>query len=316
MKVILVTADPTISPIQISRLSELVSSTVKVLNRNKINSQATITLLKDIDILVGGSSGFGYLNNDILEKLPNLKMISILGVGTDWIDLKSAKRLNIVISNAKGANAESVAEHIWGIILGLSKKIVEADRNVSLKGEYKFINYLGNEVYGKTLGIIGLGEIGKRVARIAKGFNMQIIGSNKGKEKVDGVELVDLVEIYKKSDIIAICVPLTNETKGMVSNSEIKIMKKGVLITSTSREDIVDQSAVIEGLKSGNIGGYGFDADIMRKIKKNSEFHKFPNVIITPHTAFYTKEADSKTYDVCIDNVEAYLKGKPINVVN
>lgn len=315
MNILLVTGDPTISRLQFERLKKLSQGKVRMLNRRKLNTKETIKELKDIDILLAGPSGFDIFDKKIFENLPKLKMVSILAAGTDWIDLQEAKKRNIVVSNAKGANAESVAEHNWGMILSLTKRICEADRNIRLNDESKFINYLGIEVFGKTLGVIGLGEIGKRVVRIAKGFNMDIVGVNKTKKLVKGVKLVSPNYLYKNSDIIVVCVSRSGETINMISNKEIGQMKKGVIIVSSSREDTLDKNAIIKGLESGKIAGYGFDVDILTKVERNNKLLNHPNVIFTPHTAFYTKEADSRIYDVCIDNVEAFLKGKPINTV-
>lgn len=270
----------------------------------------------DCEILVVSPSGFERLTKEHMQGLPLLKYVSTTSVGTDWVDLEAAKELKITVSNQQGVNAESVAEHCFGMILDLSKRITEADRGIREKGEYTQYPYLGNEIYKKTLGIIGLGEIGKRVARIANGFSMNVIGINKNGKKVKGVELVSLEKLLKESEIIAVTVPLTQKTEGFLSEKQFKLMKRGVIIVSISREKVIDKKAVLKAVNSGKIFGFGFDAEIMVPIKKSDPYLKNDRIVITPHTASYTVEADKAYIYYTIENVKAILAGKPIRVVN
>ncbi|MBU0569934.1 hypothetical protein KKB40_04095, partial [Patescibacteria group bacterium] len=281
-----------------------------------LSSSEVIKKVSDAEILIAGSSGINRIDKELLVGLTKLKFVSLLTIGTNWIDLEHAKKKGIVVSNAKGGTAESVAEHIWGMILGLSKRINEFERDVKDKGAYKFTDYKGMEVYGKTIGIIGLGDIGIKVARIARAFQMKVIGINKSGRKIAGVYLVSLDELLRKSDVIAVCIPLVEETKNMISKAEIKKMKDGVVLVNCAREEIVDKRIVLQGIKSGKIFGYGVETEIMKPVSNNDPYLKFSNVIVTPHNAFNTKEGELRVNDLMIENIKTYLKGKPINVVN
>lgn len=282
----------------------------------KFKSSEIVNKYPNIEILIFAPSGMVGVDKELLDGLKKLKFISTLTVGTDLIDKKYAREKGILVSNAKGSNSQSVAEHVWGMILSLSKKITEADRDVRQKQQNSFSSYSGTEMQGKTIGIIGLGESGKRVARIAKGFNMTVIGMNKSGKQVKGAKLVTQNTLIKQSDVIAVCVPLDSSTKKMLSDKEFNMMKNGVILVNCAREGIVDQKAVEKALASKNLAGYGLDLEIMRKIDKNDPLLSFSNVILTPHIAFYTKESDSKTDNVCLDNIEAFLNEKPTNLVN
>jgi phosphoglycerate dehydrogenase-like enzyme len=269
----------------------------------------------DGEILVASPSAFKILTKEHLEQMPKLKLITTTSVGTEWIDVKAATDKNIIVSNEKGVNSESVAEHCFGMILDLSKLITEADRNIREGGDQKK-EYLGFEIYGKTLGIIGLGDIGTRVARIAHGFDMRVIGVNKNKKEVSGVDLVEQDILLKESDIIVVAVPLTNETDNLLSSKEFSFMKKGVILVSISREKVVNKEAVLEALNKGDLAGFGFDAEIAVPIAKDDPWFKSEHVIITPHSASVTKESHQRYATMTAENINAFLKGEPIRVVN
>ncbi len=314
MKIYLLESHPILSKDQKRKLEKF--GELKVLNVEKLDSSEAVRLIKDADILIAGTSAIKKIDIKLLEGLHDLKFISLLTIGTNWVDLTSAKKLNIVVSNAKGGSAESVAEHIWGMILGLSKRINEFDRDARSRGAYKFTGYSGKEVYGKTLGIIGLGDIGSKVARIATCFNMEVLGVNKSNRKIQGVEMVSLDGLLKRSDIICVCVPLNEETQNMISFYEIAKMKYGAILVNCAREEIVNKNAVLKGIRSKRIFGYGVETEIMKPISKNDPYFKYPNIIVTPHNAFNTEDADERINNMMIDNIEAFLKGNPINVVN
>jgi phosphoglycerate dehydrogenase-like enzyme len=287
-----------------------------ILDTNKISSQEAFSQISDADILLTAPSGFSEITSNMLKKMNKLKFISLLTVGYDWIDVKAAREIGIDISNARESNSEAVAEHIWGMILSLSKKIAEFDRDFRIKGETDVFKYEGFEVYGKTIGIIGLGDIGKRVARIARGFEMNIIGINKSKRRVPGVKLTTMTNLLKNSDIIAVSVPLTKDTTNMISSKQIGLMKKGVILVNCARENIVNKNAVISGIKKGVVFGYGVESELFKQLPKNDPYFQFSEIIINPHNAWNTCEAAQKEFDITISNIKAFLRGKPQNLVN
>lgn len=281
----------------------------------KISPQELAEKALDCEILVASPSGFDRLSKEHVDGLPKLKFISTVSVGTDWVDLAAAKERGIVVSNEKGVNAESVAEHCFGLLLDIAKRITESDWGIREKGITNPSPYLGRELYGKTLGIIGTGDIGQRVARMATGFAMKVIGVNKSQQKVSGIELVDFETLLKESDIIVVTAPLTAETENLLSEKEFAMMKSGVIIVSTSREKIINKNAVVAAVQSGKVCGYGFDAEIMVPIEKDDPYLSSSRIVITPHTASMTEEADRGYSDMTIENINAFLRGKPVREV-
>ena len=263
MKICCITSNPQIEYIKadLEKLGEL-----SVHNKQKLSPDEVVKLAKDSEILIAGSSGIRLISRELIEQLPKLKLIALLTIGIDWVDVDFAKQVGIVVCNIKGASSESVAEHAWGMVLDLAKRITEFDRDARIKGAFRFFDYKGVEVYGKTLGVIGLGDIGKKVVRISMGFNMKVLGLNKRKKPIEGVLLVSFDELLKESDVIVICAPLTRETDNIISKKEIEKMKDGVILINTSREEIVNKKAVLKGLESGKIFGYGVETTIMTPI--------------------------------------------------
>lgn len=313
MKIFLVTADPSLAVSQKKELESI--GDLVVIKGQKLSNSEVIKKASDVEILIPAPSGIERVSRNILNNLKHLKFIALRTVGSAWIDLEAAKNLGIPVSNIKGANSESVAEHTWGMILGLAKRINEFDRDVRNKGAYKFSDYQGKEVYGKTLGVIGLGDIGKKVVRIAKGFNMKVLGVRKTDKPVSGVKLVSLETLVKSSDVITVCVPLTPETKNLISAEEISRMKQGVILVNTAREGIVNKKAIVKAVKKRKVFGYGIETKIMQPLPPKDKYLSSPHIIVTPHNAFYTEDAEDKSYDLVIENIKAYLKGRPQNLV-
>ncbi len=311
MKIVSLVSKMEWSSDQKSRLKKL--GTFIEHNCKKISTHKAVELISDAEILIVGTSGVESIDSFVLENCSKLKFITVLGVGTDFVDLIKARELGIIVSNLQGANSESVAEHIWGMILGLSKKIVESHIGTK-EGKYEFFHYFGKELQGKTLGIIGFGAIGSKVARIAKGFDMKVIALNRSPIVAEGITFVSLNHILKDSDVIVITVPLNPETDKLIGDSEFTQMKEGVILISSSREAIIDKDAVLKSLESQKLFGYGYELEI--NSPSDTRFYKYANVIITPHNAFYTAESELKSNDMAVDNVEQFTQGTPKNVVN
>lgn len=288
---------------------------VSIIIAPKITPEELAQKTGDCEILVASPSGFESVSKEHMENLPKLKFITTTSVGTDWVDIKAAKERGVIVSNQKGVNAEAVAEHCFGFILDLAKRITEADRNIREKGEYRSAPYMGTELLGKTLGIIGTGDIGQRVARIASGFSMKILGVNKSGKVVDGIEIVNLETLLKESDFIVVTIPLAQDTENLLSKKEFELVKPGVILISISREKIINKEAVLNALDLGKVSGYGFDADIAAPIGNDDPYLKNKRIVITPHSASMTKEADKGYIDMTVENVNAFLNGQPIRVV-
>lgn len=314
MNIYIITANPKINKEQTKRLNRI--GTLIKIDAKKLSSEIVLKEASDADIIIAGASGFKKFSGKLFKKLKSLKFLSLLTVGTAWVDLDSAKEFGVPVSNAKGANSESVAEHIWGMILALSKKIYEFNRDARNKGAFSFIDYQGKEVFGKTLGIIGTGEIGSKVARIASGFDIEVLGINKSGNSVKGIELVDLETLLRKSDIVSVSVPLNKETKNLLNEVELNQMKQDAILVNCAREEIVNKKAVLSAIESGKLFGYGVETAIMEPIPEDDLYFKYKNVIATPHNAFFTEDSDRKCFDLAIENIEKFLDGKPQNIVN
>jgi len=293
---------------RLTKLGEFVEYSAK-----KANSDQVAEMIGDADILIVGSSGVQTVDQNVFEKCKNLKFITVLGVGADFVDLASALKRGIRVSNLRGANSESVAEHIWGLILSLSKKVTESHIGTKA-GKYEFLHYFGKELFRKTIGIIGYGEIGSKVARIAKGFDMKILVVTRTHKENQEVEFVTMDRILKESDVIVVTVPLTTETTDLISIDEFGMMKTGVILVSTSREAVINKEALLKTLQDGKLFGFGMELDI--NMPADPAYYEFSNVVITPHNAFFTKESEDKSNDLAVENVEKFIEGKMQNLVN
>ncbi len=296
-------------------LSESGQKDITAVIGTTLSAKEVIEKAKNAEILIAGAAGVEFISEELLKGLSQLKFITTIGVSTDWVDKKSARKRGIIVSNQKGVNAESVAEHCWGLILDIAKRITESDRGIREKGEYRYSPYTGYEVYKKTIGVIGLGDIGQRVARIAKGFDMHILGTNKSRKDVKGIEVVGLEKLLEESDVIVVTLPLTPETDNLLSDKEFVLMKEGVILVTTSRETIINKKAVLKALETNKVFGYGMETEIMQPLEKNDPYLNHPRIVLTPHIAAVTKEANDGYVAMTVENIQAFLKGKPIRVV-
>jgi D-3-phosphoglycerate dehydrogenase len=251
----------------------------------------------------------------ILEKAKTLKLVQT-GAGYDNVPLAECTRRRIWVANAAGVNAQAVAEHVFAFILSWFKNIILLDNGIK-QGKYS-INYEGSELSEKTIGIIGLGHIGKEVARLATAFNMNILGYHHRSIGID-MEFVDLQTLLKLSDIITLHVSLTRETRKMIGPEEFALMKRNAFVINTSRGDVLDESALIKALQEKKIAGAGLDVFEKEPLAPNSLLRKLDNVILTPHMA---GEPDAlyfhaKRFRFFAENVRRMAQGKiPKNILN
>ena len=256
---------------------------------------------------------------DIISNAKKMKVIGRAGVGLDNVDVEAASKKGIIVMNAPAGNTISTAEHTMSMILALSRNIPQAYASMK-EGKWDRKKFMGKEVYGKTLGIIGLGRIGTEVAKRALSFKMKLLGCDpylsEAKAKKIEVELVDIKTLLKKSDYITVHTPLTDETRHFLGKNEFKIMKKGVRIINCARGGIIDEKALEDALEKGNVGGAALDVYEKEPPTGNPLF-KRPNVIATPHLGASTEEAQ---VNVAIDVAEAVkdaMLGKGVrNAVN
>lgn len=264
------------------------------------------------------------IDADVIDSVgPQLKVVSNYAVGFDNIKVDDATQKGVVVTNTPSdVINESVSEFAWTLMLSLAKRVVEADESTR-HGGYKGWEpgiFLGVNMTGKTLGIVGLGRIGSMTARRAKGWEMRVVYNKRSRdeeaEKELGVEFVELEKLYGESDFISLHVPLTDETRHMINQSAFAKMKKGVLLVNTSRGAVVDEGDLVNAIRDGKVGGAGLDV-YDNEPNINAELLGMENVILTPHIASATWEAREEYGRLAVDAILDTLSGKkPQNIIN
>lgn len=295
--------------------SEYTPPPKEIIMQKAKNADALVTLLTDP------------IDKEILEEAKRLKIISQYAVGIDNIDIETATRLGIYVTNTPGVLANAVADLTWALILGITRRIVETDKFVRT-GSWEFSGagwhptmMLGMELRGKKLGIIGLGSIGTEVAKKARCFGMQVIYYSKRRkrelEDKYGFKYVDLETLLKESDVISIHVPLTKETELMIGEKELRLMKKTAYLINTSRGRVIDEDALLRALKDGWIAGAALDVFWEEPLPKSHPLINLDNVILTSHVGSATVETRERMAEMVADNLIAFYKGEiPPNLVN
>lgn len=252
--------------------------------------------------------------NSMLGHLPKTKLIALMSTGYDWVDVKKAKSLGINVTNIPGYATEAVAEHTFGLMISVLKNITRADKSVR-NGEWIKEPFKGSELKGKTLGIIGLGKIGSRVAEIAHGFGMKVIANDNTPKNVIGVQMVEIDDLLKRSDIVTLHCDLNPSSESLINERRLNLMKPSAVLINASNGRVVDTEALVKALNEKRIAGAGIDV-LPKKPDKDDTLLQFDNIVITPEIAFNTSEALTRRVDICIDNIEAFIKGRPQNIVN
>ncbi len=283
----------------------------------KLNAKEIPAIIFDYNIIIVRSKT--KVNAEIINAGENLELICRAGTGVDNIDVDTATRKGIPVMNTPGGNTIAAAEHTMALLLALCRHIPQS--NISLKnGKWERSKFSGTELYGKTLGIVGLGKIGREVALRARSFGMSIIGYDPliSKETAEQFEvnLCDYENLISSSDIITLHIPLTGETKNLISAAAIKKCKTGVKIINCARGGLVDEKAVVEGLNSGKISGAAFDV-YSEEPPRNLELINHPKVVATPHLGASTEEAQEKIAVQLADQIKAWLNnGKLEGCIN
>jgi D-3-phosphoglycerate dehydrogenase len=252
------------------------------------------------------------ITKEIIEKARNCKIIARVGVGLDNIDLDAAKAKNIRVINAVEGAMTAVAEQVLGLMLCLARNIARADREIR-NGNWLKKELMGTELKGKYLGIVGLGNIGKRLGRLAKGLNMNIIGYDvipidEEFAKEVGLMKTDLDTLLQSSDYVSLHVPLLDSTYHMIDAKKLAIMKSTAKIINTSRGGVIDEKALYDAIKNGNLGGAALDV-FEKEPATDSPLTTLPNVILTPHIGAQTKEAQSLAANVIAEKIIQILRG-------
>lgn len=299
---------------------------------DKITLQS-VNKYKEVEILV--LSIHSQINDEILSKLPALKLITALSTGFDHIDLQACKKRKIKVCNVPAYGENTVAEHTFALLLGLSRKLVDAVERTK-QGCFDLTGLRGFDLQGKTLGVVGCGKIGRHVIRMARGFEMKVLAYDVYKDlklaKKLGFDYVPLEELFKSSDIVTLHVPYNEHTHHLVNQKRFSLMKKGAYIINTARGAVMDTAALLHALDSGKIAGAGLDVlegeealiEEVQLVKTKAEKRilaedqallKRKNVLITPHNAFNTQEALKRILEVTAENIKGFKNKKYVNLV-
>lgn len=280
----------------------------------QLGDNELLALLEGVEIYIVGNAK---IRRRVIEACPQLRLIAKYGVGVDNIDLAAAAERGVLVTNAPGANAISVAEMTLGMLLSLTRRLKEAERTVR-EGGWRVS--VGHELYGRTLGIVGLGNIGKQVALRSQAFGMRVISNDIVAYpdfcREHDVEAVGLEDLLHQADVVTLHVPLTLLTRHLISDAQFDRMKPGALLLHTARGGVVDEAALCRALASGRLAGAGVDV-FEREPLGESPLRHLEQVILTPHVAGITYQAAERIARHTLANVEAYLQGqRPPNRLN
>ncbi|MBI3961804.1 MAG: D-glycerate dehydrogenase [Deinococcus sp.] len=279
---------------------------------------AVIDRLRDSDVAINIRSSTKITNVALAAVAGELRLVSIWGTGTDNVDLQAARQWEIRVTNTPNTATEAVAEHGLALLLALARRVV-AVHNALCQGRWSQPEFF-SQLYGKTLGIVGTGAIGRQMARLGVGLGMAVIAWSPHPkpelEKEIGLHYLDsLEEILRQADVVSLHLRLTEEYQGMIGEKELRTMKPTALLLNTARGGLIDQKALVTALEQGWIAGTALDVFATEPISPQDPLLTLPNVVLSPHCAGRTREAVENGLLQVVDNVRAFLQNQPQHVV-
>lgn len=276
---------------------------------------------KDAEVILLNKTPLGA---DVIKQLPSLKFIGVLATGFNVIDIEAAKHQSIIVANVPGYGTDSVVQMTFALLLELCQHVQRHSDSVMEGGwvasaDWCYWNFPLIELVGKTIGVIGFGRIGQKVGDVATAFGMNVIGSSRHQSDQShrkNFKWASIPELLVQSDIISIHCPLFPETQGLINKDSLKTMKKSAFLLNTSRGPIIVDKDLADALNNDVIAGAGIDVLSAEPPPSDNPLFGAKNCIITPHIAWATKEARTRLMDMVIDNLKAFMDGKPVNVVN
>lgn len=272
--------------------------------------------IKDAEIILCNKS---IMNRMTLKDAKNVKYIGLFATGYNNVDIEYTNERNITVCNAGSYSTNAVAQHVFALILEHYNKVGEYNKFVKdgwwIHSE-KFSPFKPmKEMDGRTLGIVGYGSIGKKVAKIAQAFDMKVLAYNRSPKKDESVRFVEMDELLEKSDIVSIHCPLNSDSEKMCNKEFFEKMKDGALFINTSRGGVVDEQALIDAVKSKKISGAGLDVVAVEPMEKHEEILDIDNIIITPHSAWAPVETRTRLVEIVKNNIKKWVAGAPVNVI-
>lgn len=300
-------------------MEELKKSGINIIDMrgSGMNAPNFVDALQQVDAILCGNDL--RVNDEVLDKAPRVKAIAKLGAGLDTVDIDAATRHGVAVFHTPGANNQAVADHTFALILSIARKIVYCDRSLREK-RWEHTKIMGFEIWQKTLGLIGLGAIGRCVALRAKGFQMNVVAHDPfwpaEFAKEHDIQKMDIDELLKVADIVSIHAPLTLENKGLIDRHALGLMKSSALLINAARGGIINEADLYNALKNNEIAGAGIDV-FENEPPIASPLLKLDNVVLTPHTAAFTYEGMHNMSVGVVEQLIEYYRGKqPIHTVN
>ncbi|MXV16464.1 D-2-hydroxyacid dehydrogenase [Hufsiella ginkgonis] len=264
------------------------------------------------------------ISGEVIDQLPGLRFIGVLATGYNVVDTEAAKKKNIVVSNVPGYSSYSVVQLTFALLLELCHHVQRHSDSVmsgkwTASPDFSFWDFPLTELAGKTMGIIGYGDIGRKVGDVALAFGMKVIGNSRSRKNGSShpdFRWAEIPELLASADVVSIHCPLSPETKGLINRANLGLMKPAAFLLNTSRGPIVVDEDLAEALNSHQIAGAGIDVLSTEPPSADNPLFNAKNCIITPHIAWATKEARARLMDQSVKNLAAFLNGKPVNVVN
>ena len=284
---------------------------------DRTSADETVTRAADAEVVLTNKV---LITKDVMAQLPRLKYVGVLATGYNVVDIEAAHQRGIIVTNVPAYSTESVAQMVFAHLLTVTNRVEHytvqnrADRWTN-SADFSYSDTMLTELAGKTFGIVGLGNIGKRVAQIAQAFGMNVIALTSKTTLPDGIKKVELPELLAQSDVLSLHSPLTSDTHHMINADTLKLMKPTAILINTGRGPLIDDQAVADALKDKRL--YAFCADVLTEEppKADNPLLGLPNAYTTPHIAWATVEARARLVQVAIGNVKAFANGKPQNVV-
>lgn len=287
---------------------------------DRTSQEDVVSRAKDAEVILINKVN---ITDEIMAQLPKLKYIGVLATGYNVVDIESASRRDVLVSNIPAYSTDSVAQMTFAHILNMVNR-VEHYADLNRKGRWSnnpdfcYWDTPLMEISGKTIGVLGLGSIGSKVARIAQDFGMDVYAytSKSSSELPAGIQKTTIDGLLSVSDILTLHCPLTSETRELINKESLKKMKHGALLINTGRGQLVNEQDVAEALNSGQLGGYGADVMCEEPPLADNPLFAQPNAFITPHVAWATIEARTRLMNILEENLKSYIDGSPKNIVN